>query len=50
VGFTDVRLAFAVDAPGATAEQLEGLQRRTERYCVVMQTLTNPPPVTTTWS
>ena len=50
VGFTDVRLAFAVDAPGATAEQLEGLQRRTERYCVVMQTLTSPPPVTTTWS
>jgi uncharacterized OsmC-like protein len=50
VGFTDVRLAFAVDAPGATAEQLEGLQRRTERYCVVMQTLTSPPPMTTSWS
>lgn len=50
VGFTDIRLAFAIDAPGASQEQLEGLQRRTERYCVVMQTLTDPPPVTTSWS
>ena len=50
VGFTGIRLGFAVDAPGASAEQLEGLRRRTERYCVVMQTLTDPPPVTTSWS
>jgi uncharacterized OsmC-like protein len=50
VGFTDIRLAFAIDAPGASEEQLEGLRRRTERYCVVMQTLTGPPPVTTSWS
>jgi uncharacterized OsmC-like protein len=50
VGFTDIRLAFAIDAPGASEEQLEGLRRRTERYCVVMQTLTDPPPVTTSWS
>ena len=50
VGFTGIRLAFAIDAPGASAEQLEGLRRRTERYCVVMQTLTDPPPVTTSWS
>jgi uncharacterized OsmC-like protein len=50
VGFTDIRLAFAIDAPGASEEQLEGLLRRTERYCVVMQTLTDPPPVTTSWS
>lgn len=49
VGFTDIRLAFDIDAPGATEEQLDGLRRRTERYCVVMQTLTDPPPVTATW-
>ena len=50
VGFTGIRLAFAVDAPGATEEQLDGLRRRTERYCVVMRTLTQPPPVTTAWA
>jgi uncharacterized OsmC-like protein len=49
VGFTDIRLAFDVDAPGATEEQLDGLRRRTERYCVVMRTLTDPPPVTAAW-
>jgi uncharacterized OsmC-like protein len=49
VGFTDIRLAFDIDAPGATEEQLDGLRRRTERYCVVMRTLTDPPPVTTAW-
>jgi uncharacterized OsmC-like protein len=49
VGFTDIRLSFAIDAPGATAEELEGLKRRTERYCVVMQTLAQPPPITTSW-
>jgi uncharacterized OsmC-like protein len=50
VGFTAIRAAFDVDAPGATEEQLEGLRRRTERYCVVMQTLVAPPAVETTWS
>jgi uncharacterized OsmC-like protein len=50
VGFTEIRLAFDVDAPGATEEQLESLRRRTERYCVVMRTLTEPPPVTTVWT
>ena len=50
VGFTDIRLRFDIDAPGATAEQLDGLRRRTERYCVVMRTLTEPPPVTAAWA
>jgi uncharacterized OsmC-like protein len=50
VGFTGIRLAFDIDAPGATEEQLDGLRRRTERYCVVMRTLTEPPPVTTAWT
>jgi uncharacterized OsmC-like protein len=50
VGFSAIRLSFAVDAPGVTAEQLAALQRKTERYCVVMQTLTAPPPVATSWT
>jgi uncharacterized OsmC-like protein len=49
VGFTDIRLGFAVDAPAATPEELEGLRRRTERYCVVLQTLAEPPPISTSW-
>ena len=49
VGFTDIRTRFAIDAPGASEDDLAALRRKTERYCVVMQTLTTPPPVTTTW-
>jgi len=45
VGFTAVRLDFAVDAPEATPEQLASVLDKTERYCVVLQTLTNPPAV-----
>jgi uncharacterized OsmC-like protein len=50
VGFTAIRLGFDIDAPGATDEELASLERKTERYCVVMQTLTSPPDVTTSWS
>ncbi len=42
VGFGDVRLRFQLDTD-ATAEQLASLLRLTERYCVVYQTLRNPP-------
>ena len=45
VGFDAIRLSFEIDAPKLSAEQLESLQEKTERYCVVLQTLTNPPPV-----
>jgi uncharacterized OsmC-like protein len=44
VGFTAIRLRFDLDAD-ATPEQLATLQRLTERYCVVLQTLRNPPAV-----
>jgi uncharacterized OsmC-like protein len=47
VGFGQIRLRFDVDAD-ATDEQLATLLRLTERYCVVYQTLTNPPSVTVT--
>ena len=46
VGFTDIRLAFDLDADADT-EQLATLQRLTERYCVVLQTLRAAPPVHT---
>jgi uncharacterized OsmC-like protein len=42
-GFSAIRLRFAVDAPGATDEELEALLRKTERYCTVAQTLMSPP-------
>jgi uncharacterized OsmC-like protein len=45
VGFDAIRLRLEVDAPGATAEELEGLHARTERYCTVLQTLLRPPAV-----
>ena len=50
VGFTDIRLSFAIDPPGASEDELAALHRKTERYCVVMQTLLGPPAVTTTWA
>jgi uncharacterized OsmC-like protein len=45
VGFESIRLRFDIDAPEATEEQRRVLQEKTERYCVVLQTLTNPPDI-----
>jgi uncharacterized OsmC-like protein len=42
VGFSAIRLAFELDAD-ADEEQLATLLRLTERYCVVFQTLAEPP-------
>jgi uncharacterized OsmC-like protein len=44
VGFQAIRLRFELDAD-ATPEQLESLERLTERYCVVLQTLRSSPSV-----
>ena len=44
VGFRDIRLSFDLDSD-ADAEKLATLQRLTERYCVIYQTLKNPPPI-----
>lgn len=49
VGFETIRLHFDIDAPEATAEQLERLREKTEQYCVVMQTLTRPPHIQVDW-
>jgi uncharacterized OsmC-like protein len=46
VGFREIRLRFELDADAdADDEQLATLIRRTERYCVVLQTLTGGVPV-----
>lgn len=50
VGFEEIRVRFDLDAPGATEEDLAALARLTERYCVVMQTLTTAPAVATDWT
>jgi uncharacterized OsmC-like protein len=44
VGFKDIRLSFDLESD-ATEEQLATLIKLTERYCVVYQTLRNPPPI-----
>lgn len=44
VGFDAIRLRFALDTD-ATAEQIETLVTLTERYCVVLQTLRQPPTI-----
>jgi uncharacterized OsmC-like protein len=44
VGFTDIRLKFALDTD-ATPDQIDTLLRLTERYCVVLQTLRRSPTI-----
>ncbi len=45
VGFESIRLRLDIDAPQASDEQLASLREKTERYCVVLQTLTDPPRI-----
>ena len=47
VGFRGIRLAFDLRT-AAPAEQVAKLVELTERYCVVLQTLTRPPAVSVT--
>ena len=49
VGFENIRLRLQVQAPEATAEQIETLHEKTEEYCVVAQTLVKPPSLETEW-
>ena len=44
VGFKSIRLKFELDTD-ATEEQRAQLIKLTERYCVVLQTLRNPPAI-----
>jgi uncharacterized OsmC-like protein len=42
VGFKEIRMRFDLESD-ASDEQIETLQRLTERYCVVLQTLASSP-------
>ncbi len=44
VGFSRIRLIFEI-GPGAPANKLDKLVELTERYCVVLQTLTRSPSI-----
>src|SRR5689334_22079704 len=44
VGFREIRLTFDLDTD-ARPEQIAKLLELTERYCVIYQTLRNPPPI-----
>jgi len=50
VGFEQIRVRFDIDAPEASADQLNKLREKTEQYCVVMQTLVQPPEIQSTWA
>ena len=47
-GFHAIRVRFEIDAPGTSAEDLDALHRKAERYCTVFQTLANRPAELTT--
>lgn len=49
VGFQAIRVKFDIDASEATPEQRKALQEKTEQYCVVFQTLKQPPEIETKW-
>jgi uncharacterized OsmC-like protein len=49
VGFRAIRLAFALDTD-EPRDRIDSLLKLTERYCVVLQTLRNPPEITATLS
>jgi uncharacterized OsmC-like protein len=49
IGFESIRVRFDVVAPKATPDQQRSLREKTEQYCVVMQTLIQPPRLTTEW-
>jgi uncharacterized OsmC-like protein len=49
VGFSAIRLSFELDGD-LSAEQLALLQKLTERYCVVYQTLAGGPGLTVSFA
>jgi uncharacterized OsmC-like protein len=49
VGFEAIRVRFSLSGDGIEEERLAKLKERTERYCVVLQTLLAPPAVEATW-
>src|SRR5205807_4015754 len=49
VGFRAIRLTFALDTD-ETQDRIDSLLKLTERYCVVLQTLRQPPAIAATIS
>ena len=49
VGFEAIRVRFDITGEIAV-ERLARLRERTDRYCVVLQTLLSPPAITTEWT
>ena len=49
VGFQAIRLRFELDGD-VPEDRLEKLMERTERYCVVLQTLVTPPAISSDWA
>jgi uncharacterized OsmC-like protein len=47
VGFSAIRLRFEIDAPEASADEIESLIGKSERFCTVLQTLLQPPEIET---
>ena len=50
VGFERITTHFDIEAPDASDEQLENLRKKTEQYCVVMQTLKDAPELEVEWA
>ena len=50
VGFEAIRVRFSLSGDGIEEERLAKLKERTERYCVVLQTLLAPPAVEALWA
>jgi len=50
VGFENIRVRFEISAPDATEQQLLTLREKTEQYCVVFQTLVQPPKMESVWA
>ncbi len=49
VGFQAIRLRFHLDGD-VPADRLDKLKERTEKYCVVLQTLSAAPAISATWA
>ena len=50
VGFGDIRIDATVEGDDVDPDAAAALQRVTERYCVVYQTLRSPPEIESTWT
>ncbi|MFN3336863.1 MAG: OsmC family protein [Thermomicrobium sp.] len=50
VGFQAIRLQINLNAPKATPDQLASLREKTEQFCVIYQTLRQPPEIAVHWS